>query len=171
MIAWLSERPRPRFMVAVSLLVFAAAVGAQPLAESAPSAARLWQDGDPGQRLHLRGRVMSAAGEPVQGAQLVMWQADGSGSYQPDRYRARLYTTEAGEFRLTTAVPGQYYGLAHIHVMVSHPNYQPLTTRILFKGDPHLQAADEALAILLEEVRSEDATVMVGNVQFVLDPL
>ena len=139
--------------------------------DTALSSARLWQDGDPGERLHLRGRVVSVGGEPVDGAQLIMWQADGGGSYHPERYRTRLYTAENGEFRLTTAVPGQYYGLAHIHVMVSHPNFQPLTTRVLFKGDPYLGEADDDLAIMLEEVRKDDATVMVGSVQFVLEPL
>lgn len=135
-----------------------------------PSSARFWQEGDPGQRLHLRGRITSTSGSPVAGAGITLWQADGAGEYHGDRYRAQLFTGDNGEFRLTTAVPGQYYGLKHIHVMISHPDYQPLTTQILFRGDPALLPEDEDLAILLEEVRHEDGTVMVGSVEFVLEP-
>ena len=135
-----------------------------------PANARLWQDGDPGQRLHLRGRVTSTAGSPVSGAGITLWQADGAGDYHEQRYRAQLFTGDNGEFRLTTAVPGQYYGLKHIHVMIAHPDYQPLTTQILFRGDPALMPDDDDLAILLEEVRHERGKVMVGSVEFVLEP-
>lgn len=136
----------------------------------APSSARFWQEGDPGQRLHLRGRVTSTSGSPLVGAGITLRQADGAGEYHGDRYRAQLFTGDNGEFRLTTAVPGQYYGLKHIHVMISHPDYQPLTTQILFKGDPALLPENEDLAILLEEVRHQDGTIMVGSVEFVLEP-
>jgi protocatechuate 3,4-dioxygenase beta subunit len=139
--------------------------------DETPSTAHLWEDGDPGQRLHLRGRVISTSGAPLAGAEIVLWQADGAGSYHPERYRARLISRENGEFRVTTALPGTHYGLKHIHVMLTHPDYQPLTTRILFRGDPMLDPEDEDLAILLEEVRNESRTVLVGNVQFVLAPI
>ena len=135
------------------------------------ASARLWQEGDPGHRLHLRGRVTSTAGSPVSGAGITMWQADGGGNYHEQRYQAQIFTRDNGEFRLTTAVPGQYYGLMHIHVMISHPDYQPLSTQILFRGDPSLMAEDEELAILLEEVRNEKGKAMVGSVEFVLEPL
>ncbi len=138
---------------------------------SAPHTARLWQEGDPGDRLHLRGRVLGTNGQPVPGAEIQLWQADGTGSYQRERYRAILNTDERGEFRLTTVVPGQYFGVKHIHLIIAHPNYQYLSTRILFKGDPNLGPEDEDLAILLEQVRMDDATVMVGSVEFVLEPI
>lgn len=134
------------------------------------AAARLWQEGDPGQRLHLRGRVTSTAGTPVSEAGVILWQADGAGHYHEQRYRAQVFTRDNGEFRLTTAVPGQYYGLKHIHVMVSHPDYHTLSTQILFRGDPALMPEDEKLAILLEEVGNEQGKVMVGSVEFVLEP-
>lgn len=161
-----------------ALLVFvhppAAAQSPQPQTQETRAdsiaAARLWQEGDPGQRLHLRGRVTSTAGTPVSGAGVVLWQADGAGHYHEQRYRAQVFTLDNGEFRLTTAVPGQYYGLKHIHVMVSHPDYHPLSTQILFRGDPALTPEDSELAILLEEVGNEEGKVMVGSVEFVLEP-
>ena len=140
-------------------------------AMDSPSSVRLWQEGDPGQRLHLRGRVTSSLGMPIAGAGVTVWQADGAGDYHEQRYRAHLFTRDNGEFRLTTAVPGQYFGLKHIHIMISHPDYQPLNTQILFRGDPALAPEDEDLAILLEVVREEDGGVMVGSVEFMLEPL
>lgn len=133
------------------------------------SGGRLWREGDPGQRLHLRGRVLSTSGEPVAGAEVRTWQADGGGNYRPE-YRAVLVTTDKGEFRLTTAVPEQYFGERHIHIAINHPDFHPLTTRILFRGDPNLRPGNEDLAILLEEVRTEGSTVMVGSVEFLLEP-
>ena len=86
------------------------------------------------------------------------------------RYRAVLFSADNGEFRITSAVPEQYFGAKHIHVIVSHPNHASLTTRVLFKGDPHVGDHEQALAIPLEEVRADGRTVMVGSVEFVLAP-
>ena len=164
------------FTLGLLLLLFSLPVSAQntqagpEYQAEIPSNARLWQDGDPGQRLHLRGRVTSTAGSPVSGAGITLWQADGAGNYHEQRYRAQLFTGENGEFRLTTVLPGQYFGLKHIHLVISHPDYQPLTTQILFRGDPALLPEDEDLAILLEEVRHEGGMVMMGSVEFVLEP-
>ncbi len=137
----------------------------------APANAQLWQPGDPGQRLHLRGRVLSTSGEPLAGALVELWQMDGAGSYHDDRYRARLQTGDKGEFAIATALPGAGFWARHIHVVVSHPSHQRLVSRILFKGDPNLSSGvDDALAIVLEEVRDKDETVLFGGVELVLRP-
>ncbi len=136
---------------------------------SAAATARLWQEGDSGERLHLRGRVVDVNGSPVAGAEINLWQADGDGAYHEDRYRALLTTDPRGEFRLTTVVPGQYFGLKHIHLSITHPDHEFLTTRILFKGDPNLSSHDQDLAILLEQVQMDDEVVMLGSVEFVLE--
>ncbi len=136
----------------------------------APHQAQLWRDGDPGQRLHLRARVVTGDGDPVAGANVRLWQADGAGRYREARYRARLVTDGDGEFSMITAVPGQYRRAKHIHYVVSHPDHRSLTSRILFKGDPHLRPGEETLAIPLEEIRTDDGTVMVGDAELVLEP-
>ncbi len=141
---------------------------AQP--DDAPSTTRLWQPGDPGERLHIRGRVVSTDGRPVPGAELTLWQADGTGAYQDERYRARFAVAEDGSFQLITVLPGQYWGAKHIHVMVEHPEHAHLTTRILFRGDPNIDETEGDLAIPLEEVRTEQGTVLLGGVEFVLEP-
>ena len=105
---------------------------------SKPKGINLWQPGDPGQRLHINGLVRSVSGEPVADAVIHIRQADGQGDYHPDRYRARLTTSAEGQYGFGTVLPGQYYGVKHIHVLVTHDNYEPLETRILFMRDPNI---------------------------------
>jgi len=178
-------RSRRTFMTSVAITLtgrfaWAQGTGARPATPStgsgpeyrggAPAVSRLWREGDPGTRLHLRGRVLSTTGAALEGASIELWQADGGGSYQPQRYRSALVSGRKGEFSLDTVVPGQYWGEKHIHVVVRHPAHQILTTRILFKGDPNLSPGNEDLAILLEEVHKDGEKVMVGNVELVLTP-
>ncbi len=138
----------------------------------APETVDLWQQGDPGQRLHILGRVLSTDGRPVPGAEVIVWQADGAGRYHETRYRARLETEDDGGYRFSTVLPGQYYGLKHIHMRVDHKAHKPLATRILFKGDPSLDGvADADLAIDLEEARIDGETILFGRFDVVLQPV
>jgi protocatechuate 3,4-dioxygenase beta subunit len=141
-----------------------------PAQPAAPAAAQFWRDGDPGTRLYLRGRVLGRNGEPLVGVQVQLRQADGAGDYQPDRYRGMVNTGARGTFSLDTALPGQYYGAKHIHVILSHPRHGTVTTSILFKGDPNLPAGEADRAVLLEEVNRDGETVLVGNVELVMAP-
>lgn len=168
-----------RYLLASALLVlalppFAKAAtdsGAEP-GSAAPSASvMLWQPGDPGERLFLRGRVVDANGQPLAGALVALRQADGNGDYHDVRYRATLHTAKDGTFSVSTVLPGQYWGAKHIHVLVHHHSHGQLVTRILFKGDPHLnEASDADFAILLEEVHKDGEKLLVGGVELVLPP-
>lgn len=153
--------------LALSALII---VGAPPvyaqLAES--SIAKLWRPGDAGTRLELRGRVLGEAGRALEGAEIHLRQADGTGSYHSDRYRAQLRSGKRGAFAIQSVLPGQYYGAKHIHVVVRHQAYAPLHTRILFRGDPNIDAAEDDLAIALEEVKRDEETVLVGNVELLM---
>lgn len=134
-----------------------------------PATARLWQPGDPGERLFLRGRVIAPNGMPLAGAMVSLRQADGNGNYHDVRYRATLETANDGTFSVSTVLPGQYWGAKHIHVLVRHDAYGDLVTRILFKGDPHLdESRDADFAILLEEVHKDGEKMLVGGVELVL---
>lgn len=134
-----------------------------------PASIVLWQPGDPGERLFLRGRVVDPGGRPLAGAMVALRQADGNGNYHDARYRATLETAKDGSFSVSTVLPGQYWGAKHIHVLVRHDAYGDLVTRILFKGDPHLdQARDADFAILLEEVHKDGEKVLVGGVELIL---
>lgn len=153
------------------------AAGAQttPMPQSAtegPHAANFWRQGDPGQPMNIVGQVRGTDGKPIAGATLQIWQADGSGEYQEDRYRGILVSAADGSYRLSTVLPGQYFGVKHIHMVVTHRNYEPLDTRILFKGDPNLDAyAQSEHAIHLEEALVKDKTMLFGRFDVVLRPL
>ena len=140
-------------------------------AQDIPSTTNLWQPGDPGEPLHIRGRVLSIDGSPISGAVLDIWQADGTGEYQPDRYRTTLRTDADGEYGFGTVLPGQYYGVKHIHMVVMHEGHESVQTRILFKGDPNLDESvygDQAIA--LEEARVKGNKVLFGRFDVVMRP-
>lgn len=135
----------------------------------APASVVLWQPGDPGERLFLRGRVVDPGGRPLAGALVALRQADGNGNYHDVRYRATLRTAKDGTFSVSTVLPGQYWGAKHIHLLVRHESHGQMVTRILFKGDPHLnEARDGDFPILLEEVHKNGEKLLVGGVELVL---
>jgi len=128
----------------------------------------LWQDGDSGERLMLRGRVINADGRPIEGAMVEVRHADGNAQYTA-QYQGSLISGDRGAFSLKTVVPGQYTSAKHIHIRVSHPDYQTVMTEILFKGDPNISFGNpDALEVLLEQIHQGDGTVSVGGVEIIL---
>lgn len=167
----MNTRVELRLATAVAVVAWLLGVASVlPAQENEAPIVHLWQAGDEGQRLLLRARVVSSTGQPLAGAVLNWRQADGGASYQASRYNASMVADETGSFRISTVVPGQYGGEKHIHVLVSHPGYQDLLSRVLFRGDPYLSDSNDPLAIALEEVQSEEGPVMMGGVEFVLTP-
>ena len=130
----------------------------------------LWQPGDPGQRMNIRGRVTTVDGTPVVGASISVRQTDGNGEYHSDRYNARLISDSKGGYQFATVLPGQYYGIKHIHVWVTHDDYEYLDTRIIFKGDPNLDESTTSEAIFLEEGNVKGETVLYGRFDILLTP-
>ena len=143
----------------------------------APESRNLWRDGDPGERLQLRGRVLDTDGKPVPDAQVELWQADGSGAVDTSRYRTRLRTRADGGFGVTTALPGYIpgapgvWGARHIHVRITHPDYAELISLILFKDDPNLEGLPYPdLAVFVEQGRIQDEAVRFAEAILVLQP-
>ncbi len=137
----------------------------------APEVTSLWQPGDPGKPLHLNGLVFSSNGSPLVGALVELWHTDSDGNYPP--LRASIRTKANGSFSIRTVLPGHHMGYRarHIHFVVTHPDHQPLVSRIYFLGDPNMdEALFPDLAILLEEGSIEGQTRLFGNVDFVLLP-
>ena len=130
----------------------------------------LWQPGDPGQRMNIRGRVTSIDGTPVSGASIFIRQTDGNGEYHELRYNATLTTDQKGGYQFASVLPGQYYGIKHVHVGVSHEAYQYLDTRIIFKGDPNLDESSAPEAIFLEEGNVNGETILFGRFDMALTP-
>jgi protocatechuate 3,4-dioxygenase beta subunit len=121
--------------------------------ESAPFRVDLAEPGEAGERLTIAGRVTGLPDcEPLDGAVLDLWQANARGLYSnmlglarranPRRFRLRgkIRAAADGQYRFETIIPGHYplWVLTrprHIHFIVSHPRYAPLTTQLFFAGD------------------------------------
>jgi|GEM_PF-2121061 len=138
---------------------------------AAPSGINLWRPGDPGQPIRISGWVRSTSGKPIAGATVFIRQADGNGAYTPD-YQGSLETDKDGGYRFSTVLPGQYYGVKHIHIGAVHDGYEYLETEIVFKGDPNLDPeSDSKRAIHLEEATVKGKTVLFGRFDMTLRPL
>jgi protocatechuate 3,4-dioxygenase beta subunit len=128
-----------------------------------PERASLVEAGSAGTRLTVTGVVLSTDCQPVGGATLDFWQADGSGAFDNVGYGLRGYqTTDAeGRYKLETIVPGVEAGRArHINVRVEAANHAALTTQLFFAGDAS-NAADsnfsDALAMAVEQAGAAKA--------------
>lgn len=107
---------------------------------------------EPGERILIRGRTLAADCQaPLAGALLDVWQADAKGHYHDEnknyRLRGRMKTNDQGVYEFSSIRPGRYqleggFRPAHIHFTVSHPDCEPLTTQLYFKGDPYLAPND-----------------------------
>jgi protocatechuate 3,4-dioxygenase beta subunit len=137
----------------------------RPDAPRMEQGANLCRDGI-GAPLTVTCRVTSAAGDPVCGADVEVWHANGKGRYEnqdPDsqpehNLRGRFVTDDAGHFAFRTVRPGGYtlpddgpvgrlarrLGLsmdrpAHIHFAVSAPGHRRLVTAIFDGSDPAIE--------------------------------
>lgn len=128
-----------------------------------------------GQPTWLEGSVADLNGRPVNGAQIEIWQCDGSGHYHHpgDGGRAdnqfqgfgRVTVGDDGSYRFRTIRPVAYSGRTpHIHVKVKLGRRDLLTTQLYVADDPYnardflwrsLSAADRA-ALTTPFVQSGD---------------
>ena len=115
----------------------------------------------------VKGRVLSAGGRPLPGAELDVWQASDQGFYdvqqpgvQPRANGRGLFTAGAdGAFWFRTVVPSHYpiptdgpvgqlllatgrhpYRPAHIHFIVTALGHRALTTHIFVAGSPYIES-------------------------------
>jgi hydroxyquinol 1,2-dioxygenase len=118
-----------------------------------------------GEPLVVRGVVRDAAGKPIAGAKVDVWQANDDGFYdvqqkgvQPDMNLRGLFTADAqGGYWFRTAKP-RYYPIpddgpvgkmlaklgrhpnraAHLHMIVTAPGFEPVVTHIFTPDCPYL---------------------------------
>jgi catechol 1,2-dioxygenase len=114
-----------------------------------------------GEPCKVAGRILDPKGRPVAGAVLDVWQTAANGMYEgqepdqpPFNLRGRLRSDAKGGFSFETVLPVSYpiphdgpvgkmlkatgrhpYRPAHIHLVISAPGYQTITTQIFVKGD------------------------------------
>ena len=139
--------------------------------------------GAEGKEVVLFGRITSAKGEPLPGAQLTVWQtaADGRYDIQTDAStmdcRGVFNTDAEGRYLLRTVRPLGYYipldgpvggmvqaqkrhGMrpAHIHFLIGAPGYRELTTALYIAGDEHLDddVVFGASGDLVAEIKTSD---------------
>ncbi|HLJ63405.1 MAG TPA: intradiol ring-cleavage dioxygenase [Stellaceae bacterium] len=153
-----------------------------------------------GEAAEVTGTVFSVGSGPIKGALLDVWQAAPNGFYdtqdpvQPRfNYRGRFRTGADGTYRFHTRKPVSYpvptdgpagamlqamgrhpFRPAHIHVMLSAPGHESLTTHIFVAGDPYLDS-DAVFGVknaLVTEFRSKpDGSGVEAVYDFGLNPL
>ena len=142
------------------------AAAADPSAR--PDMIELWQAGDSGQRMRIRGRVTSLDGRPLANVAVGIRHADSEGldwSY----YQGEVITNEKGLYQFGSVIPGNSHRLSHVHVTVDHPGYEYVDTEFHFKHDPKA-AEDDPFAIFLEEGTVGGETMMYGRYDITLIP-
>jgi catechol 1,2-dioxygenase len=157
------------------------------------------RDAEPGTPLLLQGHVTDVDGVALQDAKVEVWQADDLGYYSqfaPDlpewNLRGAVLPDTEGRFQINTIQPAPYqiptdgacgqliaaagwhaWRPAHLHLKVSAPGNQLITTQLYFPGDPH-NADDIASAVkpeLMLDVRDrENGPGRVTTYDFRLDP-
>ena len=156
--------------VFASGLIIAQADSSAPDAEKKSKLIDLWQPGDPGERMNIRGRVTSIDGTPLGGIRISLRQANGEGDYT-ENYRTTLETDARGRYQFGSVVPGNYMGAKHVHLSVYQDGFEYFDTSILFKGDPNLdEHYSSGTAIFLEESTVKGETILFGRFDIVLTP-
>jgi protocatechuate 3,4-dioxygenase beta subunit len=155
----------------ISTLVLASIPGfAQTDTSTKPKLTNLWQPGDAGERMNIRGRVTSIDGTPLSNISISIRQADGNGDYI-ERYQSIIETDSKGRYQFGSVVPGNYIGHRHVHIGVYEDGYQYYDSQILFKGDPNLDGSSNSpKAVFLEESTVNGETIMFGRFDIVLTP-
>lgn len=119
----------------------------------------------PGAALFAEFAVADAAGRPVEGAEVDVWQASPAGFYenqdseQADMNLRGKFTTDAqGRIAFRSVKPAGYpvptdgpvgdmlhvqnrhpYRPAHLHVLIHKPGFRTLVTQVFVDGDEHLE--------------------------------
>jgi len=105
-----------------------------------PETSILYQDNMDGIKLIVAGYVLNADCLPIPNAKLDFWQADANGNYDNEGYtlRGHQFSDNKGRYYLETVFPGEYASrpIEHIHVKVTPPNGQTLTTQLYFPAQP-----------------------------------
>ncbi len=114
----------------------------------APLRSDLTNDGLPGNRLIIKGKVFKEdCNTAIENAMVEIWHCDTKGEYDNDtndfRQRGRTFANAKGEYSFKTILPGKYlngelYRPAHIHFRVTEKESKELISQIYFEGDPHI---------------------------------
>ena len=135
-----------------------------------PQNATLRTAGVVGTPLTLTGYVVSTSCQPIAGAKLDFWQADGNGNYDNSGYTLRGWqlTDANGAYRLETVIPGLYPGRTeHIHFKVT-VNGKTYTSQLFFPGVSQNEGDSIYSAQMLVKLNTATSPV-IGTFTFVLN--
>ncbi|MBF9033199.1 hydroxyquinol 1,2-dioxygenase [Rhodobacterales bacterium HKCCE2091] len=121
--------------------------------------------GEAGEPMWIDGQVTDAAGTPLAGSTVDVWQSDDDGYYDVQKpgaeadLRARFVTDAEGRFRLWSILPSAYpipddgpvgdmlkatgrhpWRPAHVHFMIAAEGFQTLVTHLFIDGDTYLDS-------------------------------
>ncbi len=96
-----------------------------------------------GQKMIISGRIHNLeCNEFIPNTVIDVWHANDAGQYDNQGYNLRGYTTsnDQGFYLFETIKPGKYlngntFRPSHIHIKITPPGFNELTTQIYFEGD------------------------------------
>lgn len=102
--------------------------------------------GEPGERLILSGQVRTLdCAELIPNTAIDLWHANDAGQYDNQGYNLRgiAHSNAQGFYLVETILPGHYpnggsFRPSHIHVKVTPPGFETLTTQLYFEGDEYI---------------------------------
>ena len=134
-----------------------------------PKLIDLWQPGDSGQRMNIRGRVTSLDGTPLSGINIEIRQPDGDGDWI-EQYQTTLTTDAKGRYQFGSVVPeSNFCGDPFVYVKVYQEGWEYFDTNIVFEGDTEVYEED-GTPVFLEESTVNGETIMFGRFDIVLSP-
>ena len=131
----------------------------------------LWQPGDSGQRMNIRGRVTGPDGAPLAGIEIAIRQPDGDGDWT-EQYRTTLKTDAKGRYQFASVVPqSNHCGAPHVQVTVYQDGWEYFDTNLLFGEEHDLTLSyAEGTPVFLEESTVDGETIVFGRYDIVLSP-
>jgi catechol 1,2-dioxygenase len=157
------------------------------------------RDNEQGTPLLFQGRITDLAGQPLPGATVEIWHADDEGFYSqfapglPEwNLRGTVVADADGYYQINTMQPApsqiptdgscgkliaaagwHAWRPAHLHLKISAPGHQLITSQLYFKGDEHV-SDDIASAVkpelILDPTPRADGRGREVTYDFVLDP-
>lgn len=101
---------------------------------------------EPGTRLIISGQVRNLdCSELIQNTVIDVWHANDAGEYDNTGFNLRgiTHSNSQGFYIFETVVPGHYpnggsFRPSHIHVKITPPGFDTLTTQLYFEGDEYI---------------------------------
>jgi len=137
-----------------------------------PERTNIADAGTIGDKLIVEGYVFDRNCQPIAGAWIDFWQADGRGAYDNAGYnlRGHQYTDESGRYHLETVRPVEYGPrTAHLHVKVKANDDSPTFTTQLFLPGERRNQTDSIFdnSLVMNFIDTDDGEKATFN--FVLD--